>query len=70
MGPCFMSTEDLVAFDADRLGRLASMGPCFMSTEDKIVREELAKFDSRFNGAVLHEHGRPLTVLTHDACPF
>ena len=34
MGPCFISTEDKVAFDTCYGYVLASMGPCFISTED------------------------------------
>ena len=34
MGPCFMSTEDVVEAAHTAHNEHASMGPCFMSTED------------------------------------
>ena len=41
----------------------ASMGPCFISTED-LPGPKIAVYIARsFNGAVLHQHGRP-------ACPL
>ena len=36
----------------------ASMGPCFISTEDVMLVSLVSTSVSRFNGAVLHQHGR------------
>ena len=60
MGPCFISTEDRPEVEAAQAERdRASMGPCFISTEDLgpwfSTRIQLGGF----NGAVLHQHGRP-----------
>ena len=60
MGPCFISTE---GFPCGRLlgwRDAASMGPCFISTEGTACLSVVAGFPSGFNGAVLHQHGRPV----------
>ena len=62
MGPCFMSTEDINSELLLLMLNPASMGPCFMSTEDAGSAASPQMGHLGFNGAVLHEHGRPHSV--------
>ena len=58
MGPCFISTEDTDQCRCHNQASTASMGPCFISTEDASCISPTF-YVSSFNGAVLHQHGRP-----------
>ena len=63
MGPCFISTEDHPQRPRVATCGHTSMGPCFISTEDRRARESPVHRDRNFNGAVLHQHGRPPTCV-------